>query len=201
MDISNQLASISIFVITIAITLYTLFSNQSLFHKLALNPSQFYYGKQYHQIFTSGFLHADLAHLGFNMFSFFFFAFKLEQFVGSARFLVIYLLSMVISVIPSIISNKNNPYYTTIGASGAVSGIVFSSILFMPEAKMMIFPLPIPIPSWLFGILFLLWSYFAAKREGEMINHSAHFYGALAGLIITTIFYPYIWQIFFASIF
>ncbi|MBX3044535.1 MAG: rhomboid family intramembrane serine protease [Candidatus Kapabacteria bacterium] len=201
MDISNTPSAIVIFIATISISLYTLYKNHRLLHAWILSPRRVYYDKQYHLVLTSGFLHADLMHLLFNMFTFFFFGFKLEAAIGTPNFLIIYFGSMILSVISTILKKKDDYNYGSLGASGAISGVVFASILIAPNSKLMIMPLPIPIPAYIFGVLYLLWSYFAAKKSLDMINHEAHFWGALAGVIFMIILIPGILSHFWYNIF
>ncbi len=197
----SSFASILIFISTIGISIYAMYQNQSLYRNWSLSPYHIIHEKKYYQVITSGFLHADWMHLLFNMLSFYFFAFRLESQIGAFRFFIIYFLSMIAGNISTIYKNKNDPYYRSIGASGAVSGIIFSSILFTPTAKMMMFPIPIPFPAWLFAILYIVWSQFAAKKSDDMINHSAHIYGAIAGMVITILLIPSSLQIFIYQLF
>ncbi len=197
----SSFASILIFISTIGISIYAMYQNHSLYNSWALSPFNIVHYKKYYQVITSGFIHADWMHLLFNMLSFYFFAFRLEGSIGAFNFFVIYFLSMIAGNLSTIFKYKNDPYYRSIGASGAVSGIIFSSILFAPTAKMMMFPIPIPFPAWLFAILYLVWSHFAAQKSDEMINHSAHLYGAIAGLIVTILIIPGSFQFFLNQLF
>ncbi|PKL84652.1 MAG: rhomboid family intramembrane serine protease [Ignavibacteriae bacterium HGW-Ignavibacteriae-1] len=190
MDIENSPVAIVIFAVTVLISLYTLYKNNKLYYAWVLSPPKVVHEKKFYLLITSGFLHADLMHLLFNMLTFYFFGFALEQIIGSLNFLIIYLVSLVLSSVPTVIRHKDNYSYGSVGASGAISGILFASIMVMPNAGIMIFPVPIPIPAWIFGILYLLWSYFAAKRANDNINHDAHFYGALTGIIMMIILIP-----------
>ncbi len=199
MDIGSSPVAVVLFVITIAISLYTIYRNNLLYFKWLLSPVRVVREKKYYLLITSGFLHADLMHLLFNMLTFYFFGFRLEQAIGSVNFLLIYFLSMILSSIPTVIKHKDNHEYGSVGASGAISGILFSFILLSPSSGIMIFPLPIPMPAWFFGILYLLWSYFAAKRAKDNINHDAHFYGALTGIVMMLMLYPGVIKHFIAS--
>jgi membrane associated rhomboid family serine protease len=167
-----------------------MYKNPSLYYSWLLSPKKVYYEKKYYQLITSGFLHADLMHLLFNMLTFYFFAFRLEAVVGAINFLIIYFGSMIAGSIYTVFKKKDDYDYGSVGASGAISGVLFGFILFAPNSGMMIFPIPFPLPAWIFGILFLIWTYFAAKKSFDRINHDAHFYGALAGVILTIILIP-----------
>lgn len=179
-----------ILLLTIVVSLYTLYGNRSLLYRWMFSPYRVRTENAYHTFITSGLIHVDLTHLAFNMITFFFFAFKLESIVGAVNFLIIYFGSMIISDLGSFFKHKHNPEFRSLGASGAVSGIVFSSILYFPTSKMMIMPIPIPIPAYLFGILYLAWCYWAERYSRDNINHSAHMLGAIAGALITIILNP-----------
>jgi membrane associated rhomboid family serine protease len=201
MDFVNAPSAAVIFFATIGISLYTLYKNNNLLYAWILSPRKVYYEKQYHLLITSGFLHADIMHLMFNMFTFFFFAFSLEAAIGTLNFLIIYFGSMVLSVISTVIKKKDDYGYSSLGASGAISGVVFASVMVSPNSTMMILPIPIPMPAYIFAVLYLVWSYFAAKKANDMINHEAHFWGALAGVIFMLILIPGIMQYFINSVF
>ncbi|MDT3741202.1 MAG: rhomboid family intramembrane serine protease [Candidatus Kapabacteria bacterium] len=201
MDFVNAPSAAVIFFVTIGISLYALYKNNNLLYAWILSPRKVYYEKQYHLLITSGFLHADIMHLMFNMFTFFFFAFSLEAAIGTLNFLIIYFGSMVLSVVSTVIRKKDDDGYSSLGASGAISGVVFASVMVSPNSTMMILPIPIPMPAYIFAVLYLVWSYFAAKKANDMINHEAHFWGALAGVIFMLILIPGIMQHFINSVF
>jgi membrane associated rhomboid family serine protease len=112
----------------------------------------------------------------------------------------LYIVSLALSDLPTIIKHKNDYWYHSLGASGAVCAVVFSYILFQPMSKMIIFPLPIPIPALIYGVLFLVYSAYSARQSKGSINHDAHFYGALTGLMITIILYPAVVPHFFKEL-
>lgn len=186
-----------IFVLTIALSLYV-FSNPQWYAKLMLNPYAIHRDKKrVVTILTSGLIHKDWMHLLFNMMTFYFFGFSLEamfvQFsgpVGHLLFAGLYLLSLVLSDIPTIVQHKNNPGYFSLGASGAICAVLFSFILFQPKATLGLFMI-IPIPAYLFAVLFLAYCVWAAKKSADNINHDAHLYGALTGIAITLLMYPW----------
>lgn len=192
-------AAYLIFFVTIGISFFALYVRPQIIEKLALDPYSISLGKKYPSILMSGFIHANLSHLLFNMLTFYFFAFELCNFIGGNKFLLIYFGSMIIANVPSIIKHKNHPEYRSIGASGAISGVLFSYILFSPKSTMMIFPVPFPLPAYIFAILYLVWSYFAARQSRDLVNHDAHFWGALAGVIITVITMPSSIEIFLSN--
>lgn len=188
-----------IFIITIGLSLLVLYARPQLFDKLALDPYSISQGRKHITIVLSGFIHANLSHLLFNMLTFYFFAFSLCDFLGTSKFLILYLGSLVIANVPSLIKHKNEPDYRSIGASGAISGVIFSYIMFSPMSKMMIYPVPIPLPAYIFAVLYLAWSYFAARQQRDLVNHDAHFWGALAGVILTILLRPDSFEIFLSN--
>ena len=190
MDIAASPVATLILVITVGISLYGLYAKPQLIDKWVLRPYDLIHRKRWHTVLTSGFIHADIGHLFFNMFSFYFFAFTLEARIGSLRFLILYIFSMVLADITTILKHRDHRGYSSLGASGAVAGVLFSFILLFPYAELMIFLIPFPIPSPIFAILYLAYCYYAGRKAVDMINHEAHFWGALAGLILTTIMAP-----------
>lgn len=139
----------------------------------------------YYTLLTSGFVHADFAHLGFNLLSFYFFAFQLELIVGSGAFLIIYLGSLILSDIPTLLKEQGNPGYASLGASGAISGVLFSFILYVPEARLGVFLIPVAIPAPIFAVMYVAYSYYASRANYDNVNHEAHLWGAVAGLALT----------------
>lgn len=190
-----------IFVFTILTSLYAFYGDGSVFRGLMLHPYSISRNKKRYTIFTSAFIHADYNHLIFNMLSYFFFAFTLEKIVGHWQFALIYIGGIVLSDISSIIKNRNNIGYYSLGASGAVSAVLFSYILFDPTSKIYLFFIPIGIPAYLFALLYLGYCMYAAKNQSDNINHDAHFWGALSGWIITIILFPHIFGYFIQAVF
>lgn len=188
--ITETPAASIIFIFTLVTSLFA-FYNDGVFDKLILNPYRVSRGKGVYTLITSGFIHLDVMHLAANMITFFFFAFKLEQTFarnsswGHLQFVLLYLLSLVLSDMGSIAKYKNNPGYQSLGASGAVCAVVFSFILFYPWA-----PVYFALPAFIYGPLFLAYCVYASKKSRDNINHDAHFFGALSGLIITILLYP-----------
>lgn len=146
-------------------------------------------GKEYYRILTSGFFHADWAHLLFNMFSLWSFGRYIELIFGSWFFLVIYIAGILGGNLVSLVLHRHEPY-RALGASGGVCGIIFASIFLLPGGSVMMFFIPYPIPSWLFAILFVLFSFYGARNQLGNIGHDAHLGGAIIGLLLTTILKP-----------
>jgi membrane associated rhomboid family serine protease len=199
--IQDSPASFLLMILICLVSLIAMFKSPKLYESWLLQPYRVVYGKKWYLIITSSFLHADLTHLLFNMLTFYFFAFNLESITGTVDFLIIYFVSMILSDISTVIKNKDNHGYRAVGASGAISGVVFSSILFNPGAKMGIIFFPVPIPAPIFGLLYLAYCYYAARSSSDDINHEAHFYGALSGIIITIILFPAVVKYFINYIF
>ena len=135
-----------IFIFTIVTSVYA-FYNEETYGKFMLHPYSVAKGKNVYQLITSGFIHKDWAHLGFNMLSYFFFAFDLERTIGHWQFGLLYFLSLILSDIPSVYKHRNNFNYNSLGASGAVCAVLFSFIMFSPASPLYIFPIPFPVPS------------------------------------------------------
>jgi membrane associated rhomboid family serine protease len=188
-----------IFIFTIVTSVYA-FYNQHTYGKFMLHPYSVAKGRNIYQLITSGLIHKDWTHLGFNMFSYYFFAFELEQTIGHWQFGVLYIGSLILCDLPSVVKHKDDFNYNSLGASGAVCAVVFSFILFSPATKLFIFPIPFPIPSIIYGFLFLIYTSYAGRKANDGINHDAHFFGAIAGIIITIILVPKVIQIFLDQI-
>jgi membrane associated rhomboid family serine protease len=185
----NYPVALAIMVITIGASLFA-FSNEKYYNKWMLHPYYVAKGEDVYTYFTSALIHADWMHLIFNMMSYYFFAFGLERQLGHWQFGVLYMASMVLSDIPTVIKHKNNPGYRCLGASGAVSAVIFGYIMFNPTDKMGIMLLPFMMPAWIFGILYLVYCHFASKRGRDHINHDAHLFGAITGVVITVLLHP-----------
>jgi membrane associated rhomboid family serine protease len=179
-----------IFAVTIITSLIGLFASPKLIDRSLFRPYWFLRHKQYDTIYMSGFVHADLGHLLFNMITFYFFAFDLEAAIGTFRFIVLYFIGLVLSHTCTYYKHRRNPQYASLGASGAISAVLFASIIYYPTASLMILPLPVPIPAPVFAILYVAYSYWAAKRQQGNINHDAHLCGALSGVAFVAVTDP-----------
>ena len=163
------------------------FNDPSFFEKFKFNVSAVKYGQQY-RLFSSGFLHADFFHLFFNMFSFWSFSPILLANFETRNILLIYFGSMMLGSLFMYYFHKNEPYYSAIGASGAVSGIIYSAVLLEPNIRLLVFF--IPMPGYVFAVLYLAYSIFGMKGRFDNIGHTAHFGGALGGLVLTLLIKP-----------
>lgn len=169
------------------------FNDYSFFEKYKFNIAAIKRG-EYFRMFSSAFLHVDTMHLLFNMLTFFFFADIVLQSLGTTYFILIYLASLLFGNMLSYFFHQNEYHYSAVGASGAVVGILYSAILFYPEMSLYLFFIPIPIPAWIFGIIYLLYSLYGMKKQLGNIGHDAHFGGAIAGYVITLLLAPYLLQ-------
>lgn len=167
---------------------YKGFKDYSFFRKYEFHIGSIRSGEQI-RMFTSGFLHADITHLAFNMITFFFFAPVVILYLGSWVFLMIYLASLFFGSLLTLGLHKNDYNYRAVGASGAVTGILYSAILLRPDMMLGIFFI-IPMPAYVFGILYLFYSIYGMKAKNDGIGHTAHFGGAIGGYLITLLVYP-----------
>jgi membrane associated rhomboid family serine protease len=190
--------SLIIIVITALISIIA-FSNHSFFEKWQLNPSNTYHRKQYYRLLTHGFLHAGWLHLIVNMFVLYSFGFAVESYFRAYNgvvnhptlwFTFMYLSAIIISSLPTMKRYRDASWYNAVGASGAVSAVVFTSIFFEPWQKLYFFAI-IPIPGIIFGPLYLWYSHYMGTKEGyDNINHEAHFIGALYGFVFPIMLEP-----------
>ena len=182
-----------IIIIATSIISFIAFSNHKLMDQFIFYPPAVRRGQVY-RFFSCGLIHADWGHLIFNMISFYFFGEMVEmQFVGifgpigKLVYLAMYVLALAASVIPTYINNKDNYHYRSLGASGAVSAVIFAGILFQPLLPLGMYFIPIGVAGFVFGIIYLLVSGWLDKRGQGNINHSAHIFGALFGVGFTII--------------
>lgn len=195
------------FIIAITVLLsFVAFSNRDLVRKLIFNPYSIKTRKQYYRFITSGFIHNDHMHLIFNMLSLYFFGAGVEYIfayvfgpMGSVYFIALYILGIIVSDIPTYFKNQNNPGYNALGASGGVSSVVFAFILFLPLEKIELYFF-IPIPGFILGGLYIFYSWYSSRKANDNINHDAHLYGALFGLIFCIVLYPQVVPNFFKQL-
>lgn len=159
------------------------FSDQLFFRKYEFHIGSIKSGEQLRML-TSGFLHVDIAHLAFNMITLYFFAPIILQQFGNLGFLTIYFGSLIGGSLLTLFFHKDEYHYRAVGASGAVTGIIYSSILLYPDMELLLF-FAIPIPGYIFGIGYLLYSIYGMKAKRDNIGHTAHFGGAIGGYLIT----------------
>ena len=165
------------------------FNDLKFFDKYKFNVKSIINGEKY-RMFSSAFLHVDFNHLFFNLFTLYVFSSSIITKLGDFYYLAIYILSLYFGNYYSLKLYKKNPYYSAAGASGAVTGIVYSSILLFPEMKLVFIFLPIPLPSYIIGFGYIIYSIYGMKRNNDNIGHSAHLGGAIAGMLFTIIIEP-----------
>ncbi len=165
------------------------FEDTAFFRKYEFHVGSIRSGEQIRMI-TSGFLHVDIPHLAFNMLTLYFFAPVVYQYLGNFSFLLVYAGSLVFGSLLTMIFHKDDYSYRAVGASGAVTGILYSAILLQPQMDLFIFFIPIPIKAYIFGILYLLYSIYGMKAKNDNIGHTAHFGGAVGGYVITLLKSP-----------
>ena len=170
---------------------YRGFNSPVFFDKYKFNVDSILLEKDYKRLITSGFLHVSWSHLLFNMFSLFMFSGPIASSLGIFNLLLIYFTSLIGGGLFTLLIHKNHGDYTAVGASGAVCGLIFASIALFPGSGIGLFFIPISIPSWLFGILFIAYTMFGIKSGGGSIGHEAHFGGALIGMVIAILLHPY----------
>jgi len=185
--------SLIIIIITCVIS-YMALQNYDQLDKLSLQPYMVSRYNQYYRFVTSGFVHADYQHLLFNMLTLWFFGRFIEDvftslFQNKLVYVAYYILGIIVANIPSYIKNRNNSNYSSLGASGAISAIVFTAILVNPWASIYLF-FALKMPAVIYGVLFLAISAYLSRKGGGNINHDAHLWGALFGIVFPLIFHP-----------
>lgn len=206
--------------ITILVS-FKAFNDADFKRKLLMNPYDVVHYKKWYRTFTHAFIHADFMHLGFNMYVLYMFGVQnvsrggfqgnllslepafVQDFgwLGYWYFFLLYVGGILFSSVYAIYKHQDNPAYSSLGASGAVSAVIFGCILLNPHASLGIFPIPFYLPAYVFGPLLLVFEYFMAKRGGTRIAHDAHISGALFGIVFTIAIHPDYIVNFFNSIF
>ena len=179
-----------IFVATLVASLAGLYAKPQIIERSLFRPYWFLRRRQYDTLVTSGFVHADLPHLIFNMVTFWFFAFPLERQIGPVRFAMLYFLALGVSELGTYFKHRNDPQYASLGASGAISAVLFAAIVYFPWMKLFIIPIPLPIPAPLFAVGYVAYSWYSARQARGRINHDAHLGGALFGLLFVLLTDP-----------
>jgi membrane associated rhomboid family serine protease len=179
-----------IFVATIVASLAGLYAKPQIIERSLFRPYWFLRRRQYDTLVSSGFVHADLPHLIFNMVTFWFFAFPLERQIGAARFAVLYFLALAVSDLGTYVKHRNDPQYASLGASGAISAVLFAAIVYFPWMKLFIIPIPLPIPAPLFAVGYVAYTWYSARQARGRINHDAHLGGALFGVLFVMLTDP-----------
>ena len=184
--------------ITAAVSLLC-FSNGRMFQALEFNAWSVWHGRQWYRMLSYGLVHAGWGHLFFNMLTLYFFGRVVEAYFGQLfgaqkgdiLYIVFYVSALAVSSIGDLVKFRNNPRYNAVGASGAVSSVLFASILFEPTMGIYIYLIPIPVPGYIFAPLYLLYCWYMARRGTDNIGHSAHFWGAVYGLLFPLVLTPH----------
>ena len=188
--------SFSLLIILLIVTIFVslnAWKNDSLFERMLYSPYKTKHNKEYYRIFSHMFIHADTTHLAFNMFSLYFLGSVLESnlidqygfFSGEFHFFLIYFFGGIFATLIPYSRNQDNPSYRSLGASGAVSSVIFAAILWNPTMQLGLLFIPIQIPAYIFGFIYLLYSIYGMKAQNDNIGHTAHIGGALAGFAFT----------------
>jgi membrane associated rhomboid family serine protease len=184
--------------ITVAISLLA-WQKPSYLDAMTMSPYRIDKKQEYWRFLTSGFIHADFAHLFFNLFSFYFFGTQLEYIfsvifpgIGGYVYVLFYLLAILVSDLPTYFKQRNNVYFNSLGASGAVSAVIFAGIMFFPTEKIYLFGV-VGIPGFIYAGLFTWYSIAMDRKGRDYVNHSAHLYGGLFGVLFITLLRPSTW--------
>ncbi len=176
-------------IITVGISILAMY-NEALMDKMIFNPYTVQRKNQWYRFISAGFIHADFIHLAFNMFSFYIFSDYVEQFFsmifgaqGLPIYILLYISSLVVCLIPTFLKHKNHYHYNSLGASGAVSAIVFVGIFLQPTIQIGFFIIPPIIPGFIFGPIYLAITAYLSKKGQSGINHSAHLWGSIYGIV------------------
>lgn len=180
--------------ITVVVS-YKCFGRADLVNKLSFNSYAIIRRNEWYRLVTHGFIHADTMHLLINMFTFWSFGTYMESSFttiglgGGWGFMSLYFGGMIFSSLYDLYKYRDNLFYQSIGASGAVSAVLFASILLQPWGKILLFAI-LPVPGIVFGVLYLMYCQYMAKRASDNVNHNAHFYGAIYGLLCPILLQP-----------
>jgi membrane associated rhomboid family serine protease len=197
--------------VTYGIILFTVvasiicFNNEELFNQLKFNAFDVKHSNQWYRFFSYGFLHSGWVHLLINMVVFYSFGrvvehvIKAPSYYGSEYilyYILLYMGGLLFSIIPAFGKHKNDVFYNAVGASGAVSAVIFASIIIFPRANISFYFIPVAIPAWLFGILYIIYEFYMSKKAKDNIGHDAHFWGAVYGVVFTLALKPSLFLVF-----
>ncbi len=199
--------TLNIIIITVVTSISAMYS-EALMDKLIFHPYTVHQHKEWYRFFTSGFIHADFMHLAFNMFSFYMFGDYVEQYFamifgasGSTFFILLYISSLLICLIPTYLNHYKQYHYQSLGASGAVSAIVFAGIFLQPTMQIGFFIIPPIIPGFIFGPIYLGLTAYLSKKGQSGINHSAHLWGSIYGIVFLIVTAHFIGHVEVVSLF
>lgn len=188
--------TILLVVATVLASIYA-WRDKTLQNKWIHNPYLAHRNKEYHRLLTSGFIHADYLHLFFNMYALYLFGGMVEQYFGYffggkaiLAFLALYILGIIVANLPDFVKYKDNYGFNSLGASGGVSAVVFCSVILNPMMELMIFPIPIGMPAYIFAVVYVAYSVYMEKRQMNNVNHMAHLWGGLWGVVFILVTEP-----------
>ena len=199
--------TLSIILITAVVSILC-FTGRLDIDSLMFNAYKVWNNKQWYRLFSYGLVHSGWGHLLFNMLTLFFFGPVVEQYfaavfgmqAGGILFAVLYVSALAVSTLGDLFKHKNDYGYNAVGASGAVSAILFASVIFEPKMGIYIFMIPIPVPGYVFAPLYLLYCWYMAKKNIDNIGHTAHFWGAVYGLLFPLLCKPSIFSHFLSQL-
>jgi len=183
---------ILVFILIVITTIFSYkgFTDNRFLEDYEFEVDRILVNRQYYRLVTSGFLHTGWLHLGFNLFSLYIFSGVVEMGLGSLNFLVIYFASLIGGGLLSLLIHRHHGNYSSVGASGAVCGVMFASVALFPQMRISIFPLPVSIPSWLYALLFVGFSIYGVRSRKDNIGHDAHLGGAVVGMVLALVLHP-----------
>ena len=197
----NPVVTLGIIAITCVVS-FIGFSNPRLIDRLILWPPALTRGKEYWRLVTCGLIHADTTHLAFNMITLYFFGGFMERFyapyIGAPGYALFYAGGLVVSCLPSYLRHRDDSNYRSLGASGAVSAVLFAFILLQPWATIYVFV--VPVPAIIYAVLYLAYTIYMDRRRADRINHSAHLWGAIYGILVTILIEPRVAGVFFQQL-
>jgi membrane associated rhomboid family serine protease len=191
--------------VTYGIIIFTVFASivcfnyEDLFNELKFNAFDVKHSNQWYRFFSYGFLHSGWVHLIINMLVLYSFgclvenSYKVPSFFGSKYilyYILLYIGGLLFSIIPAYGKHKNDVFYNAVGASGAISAVVFAGIIIFPKSPITFYFLPVEIPAWIFGVLYIIYEFYMSRRAKDNIGHDAHFWGAIYGVIFTIALKP-----------
>jgi len=188
-----SIVTIIVIAVTCIISFYA-FGNRAFFDRYKFSTYAILELRQIDRLLSSGFLHADFMHLFFNMFTLYFFSRTVIYTMGNVQFVILYFLAILGGNLLTLWLYRRDLIYTAVGASGGVSGILFAAVALYPKMELIILPIPIPIPAWLFGLVYLAYSVYGMKKAIGNIGHAAHLGGAAIGFASAIILFPQIIQ-------
>ncbi len=204
----TELSITTLLIIGIAGISWWAFEKMDIRQKLIMHPYTVFRQKQYYRLLSSGFIHGDFMHLAFNCYALYLFGKFTEQYFiilfgptkGIIYYLLLFLLGVIASDIPTLFKHRDNPGYFSLGASGGVSSVMFAVIILFPMIPLRFILIPVDIPGFILGIGYLIYSHYSDKKQRDNIGHSAHLYGALFGIVFTIVMHPPALMKFFTQI-